>query len=211
MKSFFLNRTQLAQDDKGSFLALREFNDVSDYLAGGGHLRSADAFGDGRLDQQFTKDRTQNLATQTAITPGNASAATVRGSGAGNRAAVGGAAGAGGVDMAAPLERPTDLAPLEGQATRDAAEIQRDALAGSGSVKAKNEDEKARLDGLMDRGLKNAPTDGFSSGPNDIAKIDRTHRPMPDVKPPAPPAPSAVDLIPKGPVPDRSAVDRIPK
>jgi len=211
IKSFFLNRTQLAQDDKGSFLALREFNDVSDYLAGGGHLRSADAFGDGRLDQQFTKDRTQNLATQTAITPGNASAATVRGSGAGNRAAVGGAAGAGGVDMAAPLERPTDLAPLEGQATRDAAEIQRDALAGSGSVKAKNEDEKARLDGLMDRGLKNAPTDGFSSGPNDIAKIDRTHRPMPDVKPPAPPAPSAVDLIPKGPVPDRSAVDRIPK
>lgn len=215
MKSFFLNRTQLAQDDKGSFLALREFNDVSDYLAGGGHLRSADAFGGGRLDQQFAKDRTQNLGTQTAITPGNASAAAVRGAGAGNRAAVSGAAGAGGVDMAAPLERPTDLTPLEGQSTRNAAEIQRDALVGSSSAKARNDDEKARLDGLMERGLKNAPTDGFFSGPNDIAKIDRTHRPMPDVKAPALPAPSAIDLIPKeqpdAPAPDRSAIDRIPR
>lgn len=215
MKSFFLNRTQLAQDDKGSFLALREFNDVSDYLAGGGHLRSADAFGDGRLDQQFSRDRTQNLASQTALTPGNASAAAVRGAGTDNRAAVTGAAGAAGVDMGTPLERPIDLTPLEGQPTRSAAAIQQDAVNSASATRTRNEEEKARIDGLMERGLKNAPTDAFSSGPNDIARIDRNHRPMPGVQPPAPAAPSAVDLIPKdpprNPAPDRSAIDRIPK
>ena len=98
---------------------------------------------------------------------------------------------------------------------RGVAEIQRDVREGANASKTRNDEEKTRLDGLMEQGLKSAPTDGFFLGPNDIAEIDRNHRPMPDVRPPAPPKPSPFDKIPSkgqpaGPAPDRSAVEQIP-
>lgn len=207
MKKFFMERTQLAHDDKGPFLAIKDFTGISQYLANGMKVTSSDenkptVTGD-PLKQAFDKSRNENLPHQTEFGKGNASEASVRATAAGNRLVP--VKRSGGMDPTKPVARPEDLTPSTPEAMGSVSEVRTQAGQQTQSAQKANDEQNQRLDGLMESGLKSNAT-----GPMDIHQIDKTHRPMPGVPKPTDP----VDLIPKDQspsLPKDDPVNRIPK
>lgn len=207
MKKFFMERTQLAHDDKGAFLAIKDFAGISEYLANGMKVTSSDqnkpTASDDPLKQDFDKSRHADLGKEAELGKGNASEASVRSTAMGNRLVP--IKRSGGMDPAKPVSRPEDLTPTTPEDLGSTTEIRTKTGQQTQASRTANDEQSQRLDNLMESGLKSNAT-----GPMDIHQIDKTHRPMPGTPKPIDP----VDLIPKDQAttqPKDDPVNRIPK
>ncbi len=208
MKKFFMERTQLAHDDNGPFLAIKDFVGPSHYLADGMKVTSSDqnkpGLGGDPLKREFDQSRHEDLLRQTEFGKGNASEAGVRSAAAANKTVP--MKRSGGMDPSKPVGRPEDLAPEKSESLGSVKDVRDKTSQQTQSAQVANDQRNDQLDAQMKQGLES----NKSISPTNLRQMDRTHQPMPGVTKPFDP----VDLIPKDqpqPKPTDDPADRIPK